>query len=123
MASDDTHERRRHQRSWASIPAWVASDGVRIDASTRNISIGGVQVEAKAKVKKGEVVEMAISVPGRTEPLALKGTVAWTRDDVMGVQFVDLDKETEAVLQVMVHGELGLDDDVGYPEDEPTQDL
>ncbi|MCP4504009.1 MAG: PilZ domain-containing protein [Deltaproteobacteria bacterium] len=116
-------EKRAHRRSLAAIPAWVASDGAHIDASTRDISIDGVQVEAKAEVKEGERVELALQVPGRAEPQVLQEEVAWKRDDALGVVFDKLSDDDEGLIQLMVHGELGIDEDPAYIEEEPTRDL
>jgi hypothetical protein len=78
------------------------SPGVSVTCVTRDLSVGGVGIEADRVLPDGQRVEIELFIvvddieDEATTPLALTGKVAWCRplgdlQYLAGIQFVDLD--------------------------------
>lgn len=106
MTQDD--ERRAHPRASVAVQAWVARDGARVHAETKDISIGGVSLAAQAEWTTGDEVEVVLDLPGDKGSLTLTATVAWRREEWVGVQFASISAEDEARIQHTVNEALGL---------------
>jgi uncharacterized protein (TIGR02266 family) len=73
---------------------------------TENVSEGGLFVATYFAKPLGSRVEMAVRLPGREDPLVLRGIVRWVRDYAatsdghpgMGIQFESLSEEDRKVV-------------------------
>lgn len=115
MSSDA--ERRAHPRAPLEVEAWVARDGARLHATTKDISIGGVGLAARAEWTAGDEVEVVLDLPA-ADRLTLRAKVAWRREDWVGVRFVAITAEEEALIQRTVNGALGLEAGAGGGDDD-----
>jgi len=96
-------EKRRHPRKVVRIAvAFQHGDGPRIDAFSRDMSIGGVFVETSSIPPFGAVVTLFMHPPSAKQEIALKATVRWTEPDGMGLQFGLMGaRETHALTQLL----------------------
>lgn len=81
-------EQRRHHRVSLEQPVTFASEGGQGGQGLgRDISLGGMFVQTTEPADFGADVEIQIALGRNDAPMRLRGTVRWTRDDGMGVQF------------------------------------
>lgn len=52
-------------------------EGRKQQGVTRNISLGGMYLEASASVPQGATVQVRFRVPTQSEPIEVTGTVQW----------------------------------------------
>jgi uncharacterized protein (TIGR02266 family) len=62
-----------------------------------NFSAGGLCLRSQRPHAIGEVVQLHLTVDG--DDFELKGTVQWTRADVVGVRFIDLQPDVRERLR------------------------
>jgi type IV pilus assembly protein PilZ len=102
-ALDDDLGRRRHLRSPVELRVEYFLLDKFIADYTRNISRGGVFIRSEQLLEVGTELAFKLHVPPLEEPLALRGRVAWVRDEVsaadagkaagMGVEFIYASEE------------------------------
>jgi hypothetical protein len=56
-------------------------------ARMRNLSIGGLSLEADEKLAAGEKLQLRFRIPGQREPVEVMGIVRWQDGTDIGVQF------------------------------------
>jgi len=96
-------ERRRRARIGCEFEVEFLGDSHLIAGLTQDISQGGVFIATYQVLPLGAVVSLGLELPsGR---VVVQGVVRWRRDEVdgdwrpgLGIQFIDLDPETVAVL-------------------------
>jgi type IV pilus assembly protein PilZ len=75
---------------------------------TKNISKGGTFVRTGRPLPIGTAFRFSISIPGRSEPFALVGEVAWIReegpDGGMGIRFIFQDDDRRRDFETIVEG-------------------
>ncbi len=115
----DHHERRRYKRLKAD---WVA--GVRTVELTdtsierlkhvRNVSLGGVFIEAERTLEPGTTIEFEFIVSSHGEVVKAKGVVRWVDDGSeegnprgMGVEFLEVQGGSQEVIHDYVQAESG----------------
>jgi len=80
-------ESRRNARRQVNQPIEFAlADGERRPGICRNISLGGLHVDAAEPARFGTGVTIFIDLPGIEGTTALPGIVRWTQPGCMGVQ-------------------------------------
>lgn len=104
-ATDDDLGRRQHLRSPVELRVEYFLLDKFIADYTRNISKGGVFIRSKQQLEVGTEIAFRLHVPPLEEPLALRGRVAWVRDEVsaadagkaagMGVEFIYASEEEQ----------------------------
>jgi type IV pilus assembly protein PilZ len=73
-----------------------------VSGTVRDISVGGVFVQANAAPTFGSKVTLVITLPGLKSQSRLPGVVRWNKPDGFGVQFGLLGaRETHAITQLM----------------------
>lgn len=103
---------RAHPRAPLAVKVHCrASDGTTFEGLTGGIGGGGFFIESSAPLKQGTELSLEFSLPDRPyEQLRAKAKVAWVRNKPeryllfpgMGVQFVDIDKNTQDLLVDLV---------------------
>jgi type IV pilus assembly protein PilZ len=105
-------ERRVAQRFETSWSVDCVSEATFLYASITNISLFGIFVATQTPFEVGAVVDLKFAPGGRTEPFTLPGRVQWvnkssplrkSRDEGMGIQFVDLSPEDRERLVEAIH--------------------
>jgi hypothetical protein len=85
--SDRPPESRRYARRQIDQPVEFAlAGGERQPGVCRNISLGGLHVDAGEPAPFGASVTIFIDLPGLEETATLPGVVRWTQSGAMGVQ-------------------------------------
>jgi uncharacterized protein (TIGR02266 family) len=87
-------EKRRAARE--SVTLFVEYEGADdlVGDFTDNLSSGGTFVTTNRKLPVGTQVQLVLSFPGLVEPIAIEGTVRWTRDETnagdagAGIEFI-----------------------------------
>jgi uncharacterized protein (TIGR02266 family) len=110
MASTETeevhrplHGRRTESRISARFEVGVSDPvGTEFQVDSVNLSLGGLCLESRQHYPLGHPLQLDISLG--TEPLQLRGVVAWSRPEqaAVGVRFVDVSEETERRLEAVV---------------------
>ncbi len=96
-------EKRRHPRRIVRLAvAFQVGDGPRVDAYSRDLSIGGMFITTDKVTPFGAAVSLYMHLPGVKQEVTVKGTVRWTEPDGMGVQFGLMGaRETHALTQLL----------------------
>lgn len=96
-------EKRRHPRKLIEIPvAFHLGDGRRIEAVSRDMSIGGMFVLTDTPAPFGSKVPVELMVPKAKQPILVSSTVRWTQRDGMGVQFGLMGvRDTHALTEIL----------------------
>jgi hypothetical protein len=68
----------------------------------RDLSIGGMRIEYHEKLQMGDLIELAIYVSPREEPIIAKARVAHDAGDGLGLAFEGLPGETAARLERLI---------------------
>lgn len=89
----DFTERREHTRKPASWKAQISVGPDRFRCLIMDISLGGAGVQTHAELSEGTELELVVEDIG-----AVKGIVAWTADDQMGIKFSDDDNDVRFLL-------------------------
>jgi hypothetical protein len=99
------HEKRAHSRSVVRIAVTCTTDGgATISGMSRDMSTGGMYVEANEIPAFGTKIGLRLDAPGLYE-ITLPGIVRWTKVDGFGVQFQLLGaRETHALAALVRKG-------------------
>jgi hypothetical protein len=86
-SGDRPPESRRYARKQIDQPVEFAVDGgERLAGICRNISLGGLHIDAAEPAPFGASITIFIELPGLDETASLPGVVRWTVPGGMGVQ-------------------------------------
>lgn len=84
--------KRLHERYDLTLEVKVLYEGKPYTGLARNLSLGGMFIEADVSIPIGTVIKMNCSIPAMKEETEIEGTVRW-HDEAktgMGVQFGSL---------------------------------
>jgi len=93
------HYRARARAEMRVIVRWrpeTASTGTEVDATTKNIGIGGAFLPSVVPMPIGTKVVVLVSSPTSWDPIEIPAVVRWIQDESsgkepgMGVQFTEL---------------------------------
>ena len=97
-------ELRRYQRAPVDLPVEFAAKGSRerFPGRAKDISVGGMYVEAEKPLAFGAELVVHVVLPGNKTAIALPAVVRWTRAGAgMGLQFGLLGaRETHAITEL-----------------------
>ncbi len=82
--------RRLHERIQLRLPVEVEHDSRRFEATSRNISLGGMYLVTAEALKLGEVLRLRFRLPELDRPTECEAAVRWQGPDGYGVQFGSL---------------------------------
>ena len=85
--------------------AFEIEAGKRIDATCRDISLGGAFLHTSAPAPFGAQVTVFLRLPGLEQEVSVKSTVRWTKPDGMGVQFGLMGARETHALIAMISGD------------------
>ena len=104
--SDDPPFRNSERRHEPRLGARVAVKFHAVEHAAKalstfslNISSGGLCLRTKNAHAVGDALALSITIEG--EAFELKGVVAWTKADVIGIRFVDLTPTDRARLEAV----------------------
>ena len=81
-------ENRKHPRRLVDLDvAFQREAGARIDARSRDLSLGGMFIETSAPPPYGTPVRVYMTLPGLDAETTVEAVVRWTTPIGMGVQF------------------------------------
>ena len=102
-AEDALPESRRYARKRIDQPIEFAlTDGARRSGICRNISLGGMHVDAVEPAPFGSTMIIFMQLPGIEGTTALPGIVRWTQPGGMGVQLGLFGaRVTHALIQIL----------------------
>jgi len=90
------HEFRRYVRIPVMTEVSIVGEGLRFNASSIEMSTGGMSLKSSEDVSKGTNVEVAFSL--MTLPrIAVRGTVTWRKQKSFGVRFDPADERKQKV--------------------------
>lgn len=100
MLPEGADNRRVHPRYAVELDVSVASDHNFYAGFIENMSVGGVFMATHLVKPIGEIMDLTIHLPGRSEPVRARGEVRWTRcfNDAsnvppgLGLRFVEIDE-------------------------------
>jgi hypothetical protein len=96
-------DKRVHPRVTVDSPvSCEPRDGAPIAGMAKDISIGGMFIEATESLPFGTEITIALRPPGAKVELRLPGIVRWVKPSGFGVQFGSLGaRETHAISQLL----------------------
>jgi hypothetical protein len=93
-------ERRRYFRCPICIPVLILKRPTcEVRCHSINISEGGLALNTAVSLKRGELVQLRFSLPGRQEPWTIEGTVCWEKVERIGVHFASISPDRKTDLQ------------------------
>ena len=88
VKEDASRDNRMHFRKRTRHPVEFAlSDGIRRSGVCKNLSLGGMQIEATPLAPFGARITIFMVLDGLDGETSLGGIVRWTKPALMGVQF------------------------------------
>ena len=82
--------RRLHERIELRLEVEVEHGSRRFDATTRNISLGGMYIVTGETLKLGDALRLRFQLPELERPTECEAAVRWQGPDGYGVQFGSL---------------------------------
>lgn len=93
--------RQYPRKSLQSQVTFQLEGGPQVEASCRDISLGGMFIETDSPAPFGAAITVYLPLPGM-HGAAIRGTVRWTKPDGMGVQFGMMGaRETHALTKLL----------------------
>ncbi len=80
-------EKRAHVRVPARLKVFYAQDGARVEARSRDLSLGGMFIECARPLPFGAEHDFELHLPALAQPVTVRATVRWVKSDGMGVSF------------------------------------
>ncbi|HMH02323.1 MAG TPA: sigma 54-interacting transcriptional regulator, partial [Terriglobales bacterium] len=68
---------QRYFRVTLEVPVTLQVDGVQIEASSVNISSGGLAIKSPAPLSHGNPIDVSFNLPGAASPIEFKAKLAW----------------------------------------------
>jgi c-di-GMP-binding flagellar brake protein YcgR len=105
-------ERRQHRRVPAHVKSLVRVNSHEVEGETRDLSLGGAQMESPRVVQPGRQIAVKLIVPGDDTPILIEqARVQWNVDRTFGVRFVDLQPQELDELEQLIDGYVALDEE------------
>lgn len=93
-----TQEARRHSRSAVSIDGVIRlMNGVRLEGTTEDVSIGGLRMQCEHYLPVGHTVRVTLVLHGGSEDVRLEATGTVSRVDSRGVAIHFESVDTDAM--------------------------
>jgi uncharacterized protein (TIGR02266 family) len=94
-------DKRQYERYPIAIGVAFTMGNERVEARSRDISLGGMFIETTRVLPYGTRVSLELNLPSLPAPAVVECTVRWAGSDGMGVQFGSLRaRETWAINQL-----------------------
>jgi transcriptional regulator with PAS, ATPase and Fis domain len=91
---------QRYFRVTIEVPLVLHVDGEQLEATTVNISPGGLAIKSHATIPHGSSMEISFSLPGVSSPIEAKAKLAWTAPEgLAGLSIVEIHPALERELQ------------------------
>jgi two-component system, response regulator FlrC len=82
---------QRYFRASIEIPVFIQLAEQRLEATSVNISSGGMAIHSPEPIAHGSVMQVSFTLPGNSTVMEVKGKLAWTGPDgLSGLGFVDM---------------------------------
>lgn len=101
-AKDDAADRRKHSRGAFGQQVARLDDEAHSVLLGRDLSAGGMRIEYHPQVQVGDVLELALYVSPREEPIVVKARVAHDAGNGLGISFETLAADVAARLEKLV---------------------
>lgn len=103
----EANGRREHDRFGVELDVTVTSDHNFYAGFVENMSVGGIFIATHQLKPVGSLLEFAVNLPGREQPIKGTGEVRWVRlyseasnvPPGMGIKFQQLDPESLKAIQ------------------------
>ena len=82
-----TAEQRAHPRRDLRLDVTLTVEGRRIEATTGDLSLGGMRIRTPERLPYGTEVVVEILLPALGTPTRIDAVVRWIGEDGMGLQF------------------------------------
>jgi CheY-like chemotaxis protein len=95
---------RKEARRTFIVETTVVSEGgvPLVTGQLLQVSQSGFRVELAIPLKAGDPLRITFRVPGRDEPLTLRGRVRWRNESTLGAEIADLTPDDETALRALV---------------------
>ena len=70
-----------------------------LNAITRDLSLGGMQIELEQPMKVGDVLAFEIPLPGGADSISASAEVIWTDGKINGLHFLIISEEDLTILK------------------------
>ena len=93
--------RRRHLRVPLQSDVTCSVGSRTIHSTARNISQGGMQIEASG-LQPGDTVCVAFEIPGSPAMIEALGSLLWAKDNVVGIAFTKISEQAQERIREFV---------------------
>ena len=105
-------ERRQYRRVAAHVKSLVRVNSHEVEGETRDLSLGGAQIESSLVVQPGRQIAVKLIVPGDDTPILIEqARVQWNVDRTFGVRFIDLQPQELDELEQLIDEYIALDEE------------
>lgn len=104
-------ERRQYRRVPAQVKSLIRANSHEVEGETRDLSLGGAQIESSVVVQPGRQIAVKLIMPGDDTPILIEqARVQWNVDRTFGVRFVDLQPQELDELEQLIDEYVELDE-------------
>jgi transposase-like protein len=91
---------QRYFRVTLEVPVTLQVDGVQIEASSVNISSGGLAIKSPEPLSHGNPIDVSFNLPGAASPIEFKAKLAWAATEgLTGLSIVEIHPALQRELQ------------------------
>jgi transcriptional regulator with GAF, ATPase, and Fis domain len=91
---------QRYFRVTLEVPVMLQVDGAQIEATSVNISSGGLAIKTPEPLSHGNPIEVSFSLPGASSAIEFKAKLAWAATDgLTGLSIVEIHPALQRELQ------------------------
>ena len=110
---------QRYFRAMIELPMVLQVDGQQVEATSVNLSSGGLAIQCAAPLAHGSTMDMSFTLPGAASPIEAKAKLAWTAPGgLAGLSIVEIHHALERELQQWLAEKAKAE---GSPESEPKR--
>jgi uncharacterized protein (TIGR02266 family) len=106
-------QRRKHLRVNTKLPVRFSSGEEFKKLYIENLSGGGVYIASDKALPSGSIVHIELTLDEEQQTIKVEGKVTWSNPKPqsklpagMGVQFINMDRKTEALIRKLVRSQL-----------------
>lgn len=103
-------ERRRYRRVRVGLTSWVRVNAHEVRSRAVDLSLGGAAIEKVLSIVPSHRVMVKLMIPGAAPIVIEEAEVRWVCDQMVGVQFLEIQQTQRDELERLIDEYLGADE-------------